>query len=289
MQHTFSRGTRVGFTAQSVAARAALALAAALAACTSAAERARPLGADRWPHVGDPRVEACPFVVEVFQRTHDGAVVIGNGAVVHACSGHGTLVLTAFHVVGDDAQAGIWTFDAEGSQHDYEADVVFPLPEPDDGLPFSPGDIRRAFFPLVQDYALLRVRGDPRFPVVPLAPLGAGAPALGTAVELAAIAPEGYPHRHLGAWEPSYSEEFFLPGHSGAPILVGGALYAIVGTRFASSEIIAQRPTIEEMRKTLAEAGFGYALDPDSCRGAMGASSPSAARARPSSAPASPP
>lgn len=229
-----------------------LAVLAALAAGCSASRLTRPEPADRWDPSADPRPEPVPFAVVVYQRVDLLTVAIGSGSIVHSSAEHGTIVLTAFHCNAEPGETpGVWIYTGRGLES-IEADVIYPAQE-------TLKEPVASLMALVDDFALLRLR-DPRlFSTVPLEPADLGEIPDGADVELTAIAPEGWPHRHHFRWS-ILPDAVFQKGHSGSPLLVNGRLVGILVRVVRNTRIPLLNPTIGSMREELRKAGLEWAL-----------------------------
>ncbi len=230
-----------------------------------------------WKADATPTPRRVPYLATVFQRVGWSQVAIASGAIVHSCPEHGTYVLTAYHAVDESSRPGVWVYahgrkGARGDEEDtllFGADIVYP-PEEDLGWG-TLGKLNDLFrdmeITLSRDFALLKLRNRETFQPVPIHSRTDKNLPDGTPVQLGAVSPEMFPHFHEFAWSFEYPPEVFQEGHSGGPILLEGALFAIVASALGDSTIVLQRPTVPEMRAHLVKAGLGFVLSERSCGG----------------------
>ncbi len=229
-----------------------------------------------WKADATPRPQRVPYLATVFQRVGWSQVAIASGAIVHSCPEHGTYVLTAYHAVDEATRPGVWIYahgrkGAKGDEDElllFGADIAYP-PEEDFGWgPLSEfyDMMRDLEAVLSRDFAILKLRTEDLFETVPIHSRTDKNLPVGTSVRLGAVPPEMFPHLHEFVWSFEYPPEVFQEGHSGGPILLGGALFAIIASTLGDSLIVMQRPTVPEMREHLEKVGLGFLLEPESCK-----------------------
>jgi hypothetical protein len=260
-----------------VASLLALGLGTLAAGC--AARAARPLAPGAWPANASPPAADATYLVTVYQRAGFWHVALGSGAIVHSCREHGTYVLTAFHVVDESDEAGVWIYrrsradvpaDAEGLER-LDAVVIDPAPE-DLGWGGAAEALRamRSFtLQISRDFAVLKLDTEALFHTLAIHDRTEQSLPAGTPVRLGAVPPEEYPHFHDFTWDHTLPADVFQPGHSGGPILLDGKLFALVASTLAGSDIVLQRPSVPEMRRHLEEVGLDFVLRPGTCYGSI--------------------
>jgi hypothetical protein len=258
----------------------ALLLAALLMAGCSALF-GRPDPERRWDHDATPVPDRVPWAVAVFQASGGMSLAVGNGTVVHSCDVHGTYVLTALHCVDEGPAAGIWIYDWESALPEdglvsdkdelrcYDVTRVFPAPPPEDGT--EAGEVLAEFSTTMSklraDFAILRVETSGSFPAAPIYAGDDEDLRDGSPVEIVAINPEQYPHKHLFTWSDVWPEDVFKQGHSGSPILHQGKVFAVVASAWKGTRSVAMggRPSVAEMRRMLAKEGLAFVLTDGDC------------------------
>jgi len=220
-------------------------------------------------------------VVATFQSAGLTSTAVGSGAVIHSCDTHGTFVLTAQHCVNEGPEAGIWIYDWDGtlpddglvSQKDelrcYRVRTVFPRPASADASEAEKlgNEILVKLGRLMADFAIVQVEARGAFPVAPVHPSNRTQLPEGSPLELVAVHPEKYPHRHIFGWTNEWPEDVAQHGHSGGPILFEGKVFAIIAATWVNSRWVAVggRPTVAEMREKLAEEGLAFLLASGDC------------------------
>ncbi len=250
-----------------------------LPACTSLS--GRPAPQRHWSDDAVPAPERIPWAVGVFQSAGLTSTAVGSGTIIHSCDTHGTYVLTAHHCVSRGPEAGFWIYDWAGtlpeegivSRKDelrcYRMRLVYPEPPPEDGSESDKlvAELSATLGMLTADFAVLRVEAQGRFPAAAIDSSGEEQLTEGSPVELVAVQPEKYPHRHRFQWTDQWPEDVNQHGHSGGPILFQGKVFALIAGSWPDSNqvSIGGRPTVAEMRELLAEKGLAFLLTNGVC------------------------
>jgi hypothetical protein len=224
----------------------ALAVLAFLQGCAQTS----PLPRSDWPK---DRLDA-PYAVSIAELASGVVRRFGSGTVIHSCRRHGVFVLTCAHLVDEGKEWEVTLFSGpEETPVTFKAERLYlgKYPRSDDAYEKFDGETVRKFERGdpnavdavtrvgADDLALFRLIDVPEGLRVGVAPLGQtsleSVPS-GEEVELCAVLPERYPHRHRFVWDRTFPDELAVNGHSGAGLLHRGKVVGVAAGSFETDQ-----------------------------------------------------
>jgi len=220
-----------------------------------------PLPFLKWPK---NRLDA-PYAVIVAERIAGVDCRFGSGVIIHSCDKHGIIVLTAAHTITDSQECDVTLFSGKDTAplcvrahrifigrcvgdltpDDFESTVNADYLEGKSGAVDVVTRLAGA-----EDLALLKLSGISSESVctIDLSSVSLESVPLGEDIELAAVLPERFPHRHRFVWNQSFPEDMFAQGHSGGALIWKGRVVGVAASRLDSRWLVFGRISVLKER-----------------------------------------